>query len=179
VGGLIAALVSAAVAVVTLGITVWQRALLRRDRESKQAALVGAWVSASLIGFPNPGEPLPTKTVEVSVVNGSPQPVARIQFQVTCGSSYRQASFLSVPPNGAIKVQRVAFPAIPFEDANAPNLLDIWFTDEAGRKWQRLHGDQLRHGDPPTDWRELRMSVGPQPNNDQSTIQVRVNEFRD
>jgi hypothetical protein len=177
-GELIAALVSAFIAVVTLGITIWQRLILRRDRESKQAVLVAAWVSGSPIGFPNPDETLPTKTVEVSVVNGSPQPIGRIQFQVTCGSSRRQASILSIPPNGAIKAKKVVFPAISFEDVNATNQLDIWFTDEAGRQWQRLNGDQLRPGVPPIDWSELRMSIGPQPNSDQSTIQVRVEEFR-
>jgi hypothetical protein len=118
-------LVSTGVAVATLGIIIWQRLMLRRDRESQQAALVAGWVSGTPIGFPNPDEALPTKTVEISVVNGSPQPIGRIQFRVTCGSSRRQASILSIPPSGVIKVKKVVFSAISFEDANAVEQLDV------------------------------------------------------
>lgn len=158
--GDLATWVGSAVTVGVLSVAVWQLEMLRRDRESQQAALVSAWVLSSPVGFPDPEQQNPTKTVEVSFRNMSTQPIGRVLYQVTCGTSRQRTSIGPLPPDGTIKTKPVVFRAISLDDANATNQLDIWFTDEAGHQWHRPHGGRLREAGPPHDWQELRLGIG-------------------
>jgi hypothetical protein len=158
--GDLATWVGAIITIGVLSVAVWQLEMLRRDRESQQAALVSAWVSASPVGFPDPTDPDPTKTVEVSFRNASTQPIGRVLFQVTSGTSRQRTSVGPLPPDGTIKTKKVVFSAIPLSDANSPNQLDIWFIDEAGHQWNRPHGGRLREAGAPHDWRELGLAIG-------------------
>jgi hypothetical protein len=134
--------------------------MLRRDRESQQAALVSAWVSSAPVGFPDPADPDPTKTVEVSFRNASTQPIGRVHFQVISGTSRQRTSIGPIPPDGTVVAKKVIFRSISLEDANADNHLDIWFTDEAGHPWHRPAGGRLKETSLPHDWRELRLGIG-------------------
>ena len=168
--GDIATWVGSAVTVGVLSVAVWQLGLLRKERESRQAASVSAWITNRQMTFPPKDRPDPTVRLEVSFRNVSTQPIGRVLFEVTLGSEHRRMSIGPVPPDGSVTAETAIFRAIALKDANSNPELDIWFTDEAGHSWHRPHAGSLRQGRPPHDWLELRLSVAEPPGPRQMTL---------
>src|ERR1700691_66331 len=129
--GDVATWVGSAVTVGVLSVAVWQLGMLRRERESRQAASVSAWITDRQMRFPPKDRPNPTVSVEISFRNVSSQPIGRVLFQVTLGSEHRRMSIGPVPPDGSVTAETAIFRAIAIQDANSNPALDIWFTDEA------------------------------------------------
>ncbi len=168
--GDVATWVGSAVTVGVLSVVVWQLGMLRKERESRQAASVSAWITDRQMTFPPKDRPNPTVSVEVSFRNVSSQPIGRVLFQVTLGSEHRRMSLGPVHPDGSVTAETAIFRAIAINDANSHPALDIWFTDEAGHSWHRPHAGGLRQGRPPRDWLELRLSVAEPPRQKQVTL---------
>jgi len=168
--GDIATWVGSAVTVGVLSVAVWQLGLLRKERESRQAASVSAWITNRQLNFPPKDRPNPTVRLEVSFRNVSSQPIGRVLFQVTLGSEHRRMSIGPVPPDGSVTAETAIFRAIAIKDANSDPELDVWFTDEAGHSWHRPHAGSLRQGRPPRDWLELRLSVAEPPGQTQVAL---------
>lgn len=168
--GDVATWVGSAVTVGVLSVAVWQLGMLRKERESRQAASVSAWITNRQINFPLKDRPNPTVRVEISFRNVSSQPIGRVLFQVTLGSEHRRMSVGPVPPDGSVTAETAIFRAIAIKDANSNPELDIWFTDEAGHSWHRPHAGSLRQGRPPRDWLELRLSIAEPPGQEQVAL---------
>ncbi|MGD0378928.1 MAG: hypothetical protein ABSC30_02980 [Acidimicrobiales bacterium] len=168
--GDVATWVGSAVTVGVLSVVVWQLGMLRKERESRQAASVSAWITDRQMSFPPKDRPNPTVRVEVSLRNVSSQPIGRVLFQVTLGSEHRRMSVGPVPPDGSVTAETAIFRSIAIKDANSSPELDIWFTDEAGHAWHRPHAGSLRQSRPPRDWLELRFSVAEPPSQKQVAL---------
>jgi hypothetical protein len=168
--GDIATWVGSALTVGVLSVAVWQLGMLRKERESRQAASMSAWITDRQMKFPPKDRPNPTVSVEISFRNVSSQPIGRVLFQVTLGSEHRRMSLGPIPPDGSVAAETAIFRAIGIKDANSNPELDIWFTDEAGHCWHRPHAGSLRQGRPPHDWLELRRSVTQAPGEKQLAL---------
>jgi len=145
----------------------WQMAILRRDRDARQASLLSMWISGkSLKG--NVALTGLDATIELSFLNASTQPIGRVLYEVRLGSSRLRGSVGPVAPDGITQKKSIAFRDLSEVDANANAEIDLWFTDEAGHRWRRDHKGQLKgRVRPPSDWIEMRLSFGiPRKNQD-------------
>lgn len=135
-----------------------QLAILRRDRDSRQAALLSMWIPGKTLKG-NAGLTALDATIELSFLNGSTQPIGRVLYEVRLGASKLRGSVGPVAPDGVVESRKLAFKDLSVEDANARAEIDLWFTDEAGRRWMRDHRGRLKERvKPPSDWIEMRLT---------------------
>lgn len=143
-----------------LFIAFWQMAILRRDRDSRQAALISMWISNKTLRTNSTQTGL-NVTIECSYLNASTQPVGLVRCEVRLGSQKIRGIVGPVAPDGVVQKKLMSIVDMSVDDANAKAELDIWFTDEAGHRWRRNHEGRLKEGVKlPSDWTELSAKWG-------------------